>query len=87
MQQERPMPTEPHTADTQTKPLEARLRAAAAHVEEDLRRVANYINDEVVPDVRRNSSDALRTAADELRKLAERLETANRPTPPPPPPR
>ncbi len=66
------------------KPLESRLRDAASHVEEDLRRVAAYINDEVVPEVRRNSSDAIRTAADELRKLAERLDAANQRTPPPP---
>lgn len=71
---------------TPRTPLETRLREAAAHVEEDLRRVANYINDEVVPDVRRNGSEALRAAAAELHKLAERMEDANRRTPPPPPP-
>jgi hypothetical protein len=75
------------TTETPNKPFEARLRDAAAHVEEDLRRVAAYINDEVVPEVRRNSSGAIRTAADELRKLAERLDAANNRTPPPPPPR
>ncbi len=80
------MPTDYQTTPPQTKPFEARLHEAAAHVEEDLRRVAAYINDEVVPDVRRNSSDALRVASDELRKLAERLDTANQRTPPPPPP-
>lgn len=66
------------------KPFEARLREAAAHVEDDLRRVATYLNDEVVPEVRRNSSDALRIASDELKRLAERLEAANHRTPPPP---
>lgn len=70
------------SADTPDKPIEARLRDAAAHVEEDLRRVANYLNDEVVPQVRRNSSDALHTAANELRRLAERLDAANHQTPP-----
>jgi bisphosphoglycerate-dependent phosphoglycerate mutase len=73
------------TTEATSKPFESRLRDAAAHVEEDLRRVAAYINDEVVPEVRRNSSVALRTAAEELRKLAEHLETANQRTPPPPP--
>ncbi len=71
------------TTETPNKPLETRLREAATHVEEDLRRVAAYINDEVVPEVRRNSSDALRTASAELRKLAERLDAANHRTPPP----
>jgi hypothetical protein len=72
------------TTEAPNKPFESRLRDAAAHVEDDLRRVATYINDEVVPEVRRNSSDALRIAADELKKLAERLEAANHRTPPPP---
>lgn len=67
------------------KPLEERLREAAGHVEDDVRRVITYINDEVVPDVRRNGSEALRLAAAELRKLAERVDDANRRTPPPPP--
>jgi hypothetical protein len=67
------------------KPLEDRLREAASHVEDDVRRVITYINDEVVPDVRRNGSEALRAAAAELRKLAERVDDANRRTPPPPP--
>lgn len=73
------MPAEPSN-----KPLEARLRDAAAHAQEELRRVAAYLNDEVVPEVRRNSSGALRTAADELRKLAEQLDAPDRRTPPPP---
>ncbi len=66
------------------KSLDQRLRDAATHIEQDLRRVATYINDEVVPDVRRNGSEALRAASTELRKLAERMEDANRPAPPPP---
>jgi tRNA(Phe) wybutosine-synthesizing methylase Tyw3 len=68
--------------ETPSKPLEERLRDAALQVEEELRRVATYINDEVVTEVRKNSSDALRTAASQLSKLAERLEEVNRRTPP-----
>lgn len=78
------MPEEP------AKPVwEDRLREAGAHVEEDLRRVVAYLNDEVVPDVRRNGSVALRAAAAELGKLAERMEhrPGGTPVPPPPPPR
>ncbi|HWZ53037.1 MAG TPA: hypothetical protein VNW54_16395 [Granulicella sp.] len=74
-----PYPGEPK------QPWQERLHEATAHVEEDLRRVVSYINDEVVPDVRRHGSEALRVAAQELHKLAERLE-AQRRTPPPPPP-
>lgn len=69
------------------RPWEQQLRAAGTHIEEDLRRVITYINDEVVPDVRRNGSEALRAAAAELHKLAQRMdERRTPPTPPPPPP-
>ncbi len=39
------------------------------------RTLITYINDEVVPDVRRSSSEALRTAAAELGRLAEKMDS------------
>ncbi len=45
-------------------------------VHEELRRVIDYINDEVVPEVRRSGSAALRTAARELDKLAQQMDDA-----------
>jgi hypothetical protein len=68
------------------RPWEQQLREAATHLEDDLRRFAKYINDDVVPDVRRNGSAALRDAAAELHRLAERLDDHARKTSPPPPP-
>lgn len=69
----------------QQKPTwEQPLRDAARHVEEDLKRVVKYINDEVVPDVRENGSQALRFAARELEKLAQKMDD-RRAEPPPPP--
>lgn len=70
------------------RPWEQQLRDAATHLETDLRHVVKYINDEVVPEVRRNGSDALRAAAVELHKLAQRMDEHARRTataPPPPP--
>ncbi len=67
-------------------PWEARLREAASHVEDEVRRVLTYINEDVMPDVRRNGSDALRVAAAELGKLAQKMDEANHKAPPPPPP-
>jgi hypothetical protein len=70
------------------RPWEQQLRDAATHLETDLRSVVKYINDEVVPDVRRNGSDALRAAAAELHRLAQRMDEHARRTaahPPPPP--
>jgi hypothetical protein len=69
------------------RPWEQQLRDAATHLEDDLRRFAGYVNDEIVPDIRRNSCEALRTAAAELHKLAQRMDDhARRPPPSPPPP-
>jgi hypothetical protein len=62
---------------------ERRLHEAAATVEEDLRRVVTYINDEVVPEVRQNGSAALRAAAAEMERLAQRLDDRAKTTPPP----
>ena len=46
----------------------------APRVEEEVRKVIDYLNDEVVPKVRQNSSEALRIAAEQLRKLADYME-------------
>jgi hypothetical protein len=69
------------------RPWDQQLRDAATHLETDLKNVVKFINDQVVPDVRRNGSEALRTAAAELHKLASRMEDhARRSSSPPPPP-
>jgi hypothetical protein len=69
---------------------EESLREAGGRAEEELKRVITYLNDEVVPDVRRNGSEALRSAALELERLAKRMDdrrgtTAAAPPAPPPP--
>lgn len=69
---------------TPKQPWETRLRDAASRAEEDVRKLITYINDEVVPDVRRNSSEALRAAAVELHRLAEKMDESKK-TPPAPP--
>ena len=64
------------------RPLGNRLREAGerigTQIEQELQRTLRYIDEEVVPEVRRNGSTALRTAADRLRGLAERLEDERR---------
>lgn len=50
------------------------LGTAIPRVEEELKKVIAYLNDEVVPHIRQDSSQALRAAAEQLRKLAERLD-------------
>jgi len=70
------------------RPWEERLHEASSRVEDDLRSLIQYFNDEIVPDVRRNGSEVLRSAATELNKLARRMdERAGRTPPAPPPPK
>jgi hypothetical protein len=60
------------------KPLDERLHEAARRAEEELRRFVNFLDTDVVPEVRRNSSTALRAAAVRLQKLAEQLDDARK---------
>ena len=60
------------------RPWEDRLREAGSQLEDELRRAIRYLDEEVVPEVRKTGSAALRTASDELRKLAERLDDERR---------
>jgi hypothetical protein len=57
--------------------LDARFGSAFVNAEEELRKVISYLNDEVVPQVRRDSTEALRLAAQKLAQLAEYLERRN----------
>lgn len=65
------------------RPWEKRLQEAGARAEDELRKVIQFINDEVVPDVRRNGSQALRVAAAEMQKLAQRMDDRAQKTRPP----
>ena len=59
---------------------ERAIEDTAIKAEAEVRRVIKYLNDEVVPEVRRDSSRALRAAADELSRLAERMDGRGRST-------
>jgi hypothetical protein len=48
-------------------------------IEMELRHAIAYVNDAVIPQVRRESVTAMRSVADTLRNLADRLETRNQP--------
>ncbi len=54
--------------------FDERMGDTIPKVEEEVKRVIAFLNDEVVPQVRQNSSQALRVAADQLSKLAEHLD-------------
>jgi len=54
--------------------LDEQVGNVRPRVEEEVRKVITYLNDEVVPQVRQNSSQALRIAAEHLARLAEHLD-------------
>lgn len=64
----------PMMNEKSTRPWEERLREAGTRVEEDVREFLRYFNDQVVPDVRKNGSEALRAAARELNRIAQRMD-------------
>ena len=60
-----------------------RLDEALELIQLELRHAIAYVNDAVVPQVRRESISAMRSVADTLRALAERMESGQRPASPP----
>ena len=52
----------------------ARIEEAIELIEMELRHTVAYVNDAVVPQVRKESITALRTVAGKLRDLADRFE-------------
>jgi hypothetical protein len=61
-------------------PWEQRLHEAGTRVEEELRSLIAFINDEVVPEVRKNGSAALHKAARQMEKLAQKMDDHARST-------
>ena len=51
-----------------------RIEEAVELIEMELRHAIAYVTDAVIPQVRRESISAMRTAADTLRTLADRFE-------------
>jgi bisphosphoglycerate-dependent phosphoglycerate mutase len=56
------------------KKVDERFSQALPRVEEEVKKVIAYLNDQVVPQLRQGSSQALRSASETLRKLAEQLD-------------
>jgi hypothetical protein len=54
--------------------LDTELGEAARKLEQESEKVIDYLNREVVPSIRNNSSKALRIAAEKLSRLAEYMD-------------
>lgn len=59
-----------------------KLDEAAAKIEHELKGIIQHLNDHVVPKVRTEGTQALRGVADELRKLADRMDDSQKSAPP-----
>jgi hypothetical protein len=57
-----------------------RIEEAVELIQMELRHTIAYVNDAVVPQVRKESISALRTMADTLRELADRFEQSRMPS-------
>jgi hypothetical protein len=56
------------------KRVDEQVNQALPRIEEELQKLIAHLNDHVVPQLRQGSSQALRIAADQLRKLAEQFD-------------
>jgi hypothetical protein len=54
--------------------VDEKVTRAMPRIEEEVKKVIAYLNNEVVPGVRQNSSKVLRSAAEELARLADNLD-------------
>ena len=59
-----------------------KLDEAAARIEQEIKGVVQHLNDHVVPKLRTEGTHALRNMAEELRKLADRMDDTKKPQPP-----
>jgi hypothetical protein len=56
-----------------------KLDEAASRIEQEIKGVVQHLNDHVVPKLRTEGTHALRNMADELRKLADRMDDTKKP--------
>jgi hypothetical protein len=68
----------PYSSDSTGERVNRKIEEAARTLELETERLIQYINNEVVPEVRKHSSRGLRTASDKLREFAEYLDKNSR---------
>ena len=61
--------------DNNQKPISEQLKEVGTNIEQELKRVVQILEEQVVPEVREQSSKALRDASQRLSKLAEHLDS------------
>jgi len=68
----------PYSSDSTGERVNRKIEEAARTLELETEKLIQYINNEVVPEVRKHSSRGLRTASDKLREFAEYLDKNSR---------
>jgi len=58
--------------------MDSAFDVAAERIQKELNEAVEYMNDEVVPKVRKGSSEALRVASKKLAKLADYMDKQKR---------
>jgi hypothetical protein len=64
--------------------VSSRIEEAVELIEMELRHAIAYVNDAVIPQVRRESISAMRSLSDSLRNLEDRIEQRQQPSGTPP---
>ena len=67
-----------HSSSTTGERVNRKIEEAARTLELETERLVTYINNEVVPEVRKHSSRGLRTASQKLREFADYLDKNSR---------
>ena len=67
-------PRPPYSSQTTGERVNRTIEEAARTLEQETEKFVRYLNDEVVPEVRKHSSRGLRTASEKLREFADFLE-------------
>jgi hypothetical protein len=60
-----------------------KLDEAAGKIEQEIKGVIQHLNDQVVPKIRTEGTQALRSMAQELQKLADKMDDSKRTAAPP----
>lgn len=71
-------PQPSYSSPTTGERVNRKIEEAAHTLEQETEKFVRYINDEVVPEVRKHSSRGLRTASEKLREFADFLDRNSR---------
>jgi hypothetical protein len=70
------------TNESEKKDRRTPFENAGKRAEEEIEKLISYLNDEVVPSVRKQSTKGMRVAAEKLNWLADFMEQKQSPEPP-----